>query len=124
MTKGEEVSFPVTLRWGGAEDAEGIEVPLHFEKNPHFCEVTFDNDLNLMLEINGKWFYKSPKAKTIDLMSAFFEKPLDGAQDLTLRIFAPPASGMNDISTDDGLYNSYTTIDKLPDIRIEYEAVL
>ena len=24
-----------------------------------------------MMEINGKWFYKSPKAKTIDLMSAF-----------------------------------------------------
>ncbi|MBR1749350.1 MAG: hypothetical protein IJ740_00515 [Ruminococcus sp.] len=123
MTRGDELSFPVKLRWGGAEDAEGIEVPIHFEKNPHFCEVTFDNDLNLMMEINGKWFYKSPKAKTIDLMSAFFEKPLDSECDLTLRIFAPPATGMNDTMLEDGLYNSYTKIDKLPEIRVEFEPV-
>ena len=123
MTRGTEVTFPVKLRWGGAEDAEGIEVPIHFEKNPHFCEVTFDNDLNLMMEINGKWFYKSPNAKTIDLMSAFFEKPLDSECDLTLRIFAPPATGMNDTMLEDGLYNSYTKIDKLPEIRVEFEPV-
>lgn len=123
MTRGDEIQFPVKLRWGGSEDAEGLEIPLHFEKNPHFCEVTFDDDSNLMLEINGKWFYKSPKAKTIDLMSAFFEKPLDGEADLTLRIFAPPASGENDLSIEDGLYNSYTTIEKLPKIRILFEPV-
>ncbi len=123
MTKGDELSFPCTLRWGSSEDAEGIEIPLHFDSNPHFCEVTFDDDSNLMLEINGKWFYKSPKAKTIDLMSAFFEKPLEGAADLTLRIFAPPASGENDLTISDGLYNSYTTIEKLPNIRIRFEPV-
>ena len=123
MTKGDELSFPVTLRWGGAEDAEGIEIPLHFEKNPHFCEVTFDNDSNIMMEINGKWFYKSPEARTIDLMSAFFEKPLEGECDLTLRLFAPPASGENDLSAADGLYNAYTTIEKLPEIRIDFEPV-
>ena len=75
MTVGEEVSLPETLRWGGAEDADGLAIPLHFDCNPHFCEVTFEDDSNLMLELNGKWFYKSPKAKTIDLMGAFFEKP-------------------------------------------------
>ena len=88
---------PVKLRWGGSEDAEGIEIPLHFEKNPTFCEITFedeDAELNLMMEINGKWFYKAPHAKTIDFMSAFFEKPLDGEADITkmpnIRIrFAP-----------------------------------
>lgn len=123
MTRGEELQFPAKLRWGGSEDAEGIEIPLHFDSNPHFCEVTFDDDFNLMMEINGKWFYKSPKARTIDLMSAFFEKPLDGAADLTLRIFAPPASGENDLSIEDGLLNSYSTIEKLPDIRIRFEPV-
>lgn len=123
MTKGEELSFPVKLRWGGAEDAEGIEIPIHFEKNPHFCEVTFDDDSNIMMEINGKWFYKSPKARTIDLMAAFFEKPLTGEADLTLRLFAPPASGENDLSAEDGLMNSYATIEKLPAIRVEFEPV-
>lgn len=125
MTIGQEISLPTTLRWGGSEDAEGLAIPIHFEKNPHFCELAFDEDdnSNLMVEINGKWFYKSPKAKTIDLMSAFFEKPLTSACDLTLKIFAPPATGENDISTEDGLYNSYTTIEKLPKIRVRFEPV-
>lgn len=118
MTQGEETSLPVTLRWGGAEDAEGIAIPLHFDKNPHFCELVFDDDSNLMMELNGMWFYKSPGAKTIDLMSAFFEKPLDGAADLTLKIFAPPATGENDLSAEDGLLNYYYTLEKLPKIRI------
>ena len=121
MTVGEEVKLPLTLRWGGAEDAEGIAIPLHFEGNPHFCELEFEDDSNLMLEINGTWFYKSPKAKTIDMMSAFFKKPLTGPCDLTLKIFAPPATGENDISTEDGLYNSYTKIEKLPKLRLRFE---
>ena len=123
MTVGSEVKLPLTLRWGSAEDAEGIAIPLHFEGNPHFCEAVFEDDSNLMMEINGTWFYKSPKAKTIDFMSAFFKKPLTGPCDLTLKIFAPPASGENDISTEDGLYNSYTTIEKLPKIRLRFEPV-
>ncbi|MBQ3842619.1 MAG: hypothetical protein II820_08000 [Ruminiclostridium sp.] len=115
--------LPIKLRWGGSEDAEGIAIPLSFEKDPVFCEVTFEEDLNLMLEINGRWFYKSPKAKTIDLMSAFFDKPLDGAKELTLKIFAPPASGENDPKDGgDWQLNSYTTITKLPSVRIRYEA--
>jgi hypothetical protein len=123
MTQGEEISLPVTLRWGGSEDAEGIAVPIHFEGNPHFCELVFEDESNLMLEINGRWFYKSPQAKTIDLMSAFYEKPLEGEADMTLKIFAPPASGENDLSAEDGLFNSYSTIEKLPKIRIRYSAV-
>ncbi|MBQ8614833.1 MAG: hypothetical protein IJ416_11510 [Ruminiclostridium sp.] len=115
------IQLPAKLRWGGSEDAEGIAIPLHFEKNPVFCEVTFDEEVNLMMEINGKWFYKSPKAKTIDLMSAFYEKPLDGAADLTLKIFAPPATGENDPSQgDDWQTNYYSTLNKLPDIRIRF----
>ncbi len=121
MTIGEEVQLPLTLRWGGAEDAEGIAIPVHLEGNPHFFELVFEDDSNLMIEINGRWFYKSPKAKTIDVMSAFFKKPVTGPCDMTLKIFAPPATGENDISTEDGLYNSYTTIEKLPKIRLRFE---
>ena len=57
-------------------------------------------------------------------MSAFYEKPLEGACDLTLRIFAPPASGENDLSIDGGMLNTYLTIEKLPEIRIEFEPVV
>ena len=126
MTAGEETSFPVTLRWGGSEDSDGLAIPLHFEKNPHFCEIVFDkeDDGNYMFELNGKWFYKSPEARTIDMMSAFFEKPLDGECDMTLKLFAPPASGENDPSQgDDWDVNYYCTINKLPKIRILFGPV-
>lgn len=124
MSEGEDVSFPVKMRWGGSEDADGIALPIHFEKNPHFCEITFEDDGNYMIEINGKWFYKSPKAKTVDLMGAFFEKPLTGETDMTLKIFAPPATGENDPAQgDDWDMNYYTTIEKMPKIRIKYEPV-
>lgn len=121
---GEKAQMPARLRWGGSEDAEGLSIPLHFEKNPVFCELNFNDDSNLMIEINGRWFYKAPKSRTIDLMSAFYEKPLDGECDLELRIFAPPASGENDLSADDGLFNYYAEIKELPDIRIRFERVL
>ena len=123
MTGGGEVQLPVTLRWGSSEDAEGLAIPLHFEKNPVFCEVTFEDEGNYMLELNGTWFWKSPRAKIIDLMSAFYEKPLDGAADLTLKIFAPPATGENDLSVEDGLFNYYAKIEKLPHIRIRFAPV-
>lgn len=116
-----DVTLPVTLRWGGAEDAEGLEMPVFFEKNPTFCEVYFDEPLNLMLEINGKWFYKSPECKCVDLMPAFYEKPLESAANLTLKIFAPPFSGENDLNAENGDMNSYTTVNALPNIRVRFE---
>lgn len=127
MEQNAEIELPVTLRWGGAEDAEGLAIPMHFDSNPHFCELYFDedDDSNYMMEINGRWFYKSPEAKCIDLMSAFYEKPLDGACDMTLKLFAPPASGENDPSQgDDWAENYYYTVKKLPKIRLEFEPVV
>lgn len=119
-----EMTLPVTLRWGSAEDATGLAIPVHFACNPTFCEVTFEGDENLMMEMNGKWFYKSPKAKTIDMMSAFFENPLTGPCDKTLKIFAPPASGENDPNQgEDWTTNYYKTIEKLPTIRVRFEPV-
>ena len=123
ITQGDEIQLPVTLRWGNSEDAEGIAIPLHFEKNPVFCEIYFEDDSNLIMEINGRWFYKAPKTKYIDLMSAFYENPLDGEKDMTLKIFAPPAGGENDLTIEDGLYNSYTEIKKMPVIRICFEPI-
>ena len=61
MTEGEKLAFPVQLRWGGSEDSDGLAIPIPFEQNPVFCEINFtgeDEKLNLMMEINGHWFYK------------------------------------------------------------------
>lgn len=128
MEEKENISLPVTLRWGGAEDADGVAIPLHFEKNPVFCEVYFEEEnikMNLMIEINGHWFYKAPGVKCIDLMSAFFKKPLGGEADMSLKLFAPPATGENDPAQgEDWQTNYYTELKVLPKIRIRYEAIV
>ncbi len=128
MTLGDEAAFPAKLRWGGSEDAEGLAVCLHFDADPVFCEATFEDDLtdaNLMMELNGRWFYKAPGVKVIDFMPAFYKKRLSGAADLTLKIFAPPASGENDPSQgEDWQTNYYYTLSGLPKIRIECEPVV
>ncbi len=126
MEQGGEVTLPATLRWGGAEDADGLALPVHLEADPHFCELFFDedDDSNLMIEFNGRWFYKSPEAKFIDLMPAFFDNRLDSAKDLTMKLFAPPATGENDLSLPDGDINCYTEITKLPKLRVRYEPII
>lgn len=120
----EEAAFPAKLRWGGSEDSEGISIPLNFDSDPHFAEVYFDEELaplNLMMEIHGKWFYKAPDTKCVDLMPAFFENRLIGPCVIHLNIFAPPASGENDPAQGcDWQLNYYTTIPKLPTVRIRF----
>lgn len=121
----EAITTPVTLRWGGSEDSEGISIPIHFEGAPVFCEAYFEDELadtNLMMELNGRWFYKAPGVKCIDFMEAFFENPINDACDLSLHIFAPPASGENDPTQgEDWQTNYYTTLNSLPKIRVRFQ---
>ncbi len=123
MTKGEMAELPIKLRWGGSEDAEGLAIPLSFEKNPVFCEVLFDEqDLNVVMEINGHWFCKKPGVHTVDLMNAFYKKPLKGAAELTFKMFTPPATGENNpLQGDDWAINDYTVVTSLPRFRIRYK---
>jgi hypothetical protein len=119
----EEISLPVTMRWGGAEDAEGIALAVTLDKTPEFFEIVFEEELNLMLSVNGRWFYKAPATERIDLMPAFFENLLEGPQTMAIYIFAPPASGENDASQGaDWAENYYCTMHTLPKLRIRYEA--
>ena len=135
MTNGDAAQFPAQLRWGGSEDAEGIAIPICLENNPVFCEVGFldeDADLNLMMEFNGRWFYKKRGVKTIDLIPAFFDKGLSQSQNtvslnencekkITLRIFAPPPDGVNDPAQGTGWeINYYAAMHKAPELRIRY----
>lgn len=122
---GEPVELPLRLRWGGAEDAEGLALKLRFESNPVFCEMEFkEAGLNLMMEFNGRWFYKKPGITAIDLMPAFYEQALSGPTDLTLKIFAPPPNGENDPSQgDDWAFNYYQVITQIPLFRIRYEPI-
>ena len=120
-----EAKFPVTMRWGGAEDAEGVAMEVALESEPEFFELIFEEDnLNLMIEINGRWFYKAPGTERIDVMPAFFDSGIDAGQNIQIAFFAPPASGENEPSQgEDWLDNYYCTMNKLPELRIRYEAV-
>ena len=53
-----------------------------------------------------------------ELFAKFYDKPLGGAGELTMKIFAPPATGENDLSAEDGMFNYYYTLEKMPEIRI------
>ena len=128
---------PVTLRFGGAEDFEGVSVPVAVEGRPVFFEAYFDGELadeNLMLEVNGTWFYKKPGVRCIDMSSAWFgcagDSCADAAKDgetgseVVVTIFAPPASGENDLSLPDGDVNYYRTLTALPRFRVRYAPIL
>ncbi len=125
MTMKEEIKFPVTLRWGGSEDSDGITIPIVLEKNPVFFEVYFEEELkelNLMMCVENMWFYKAPGATCIDIMPIFWEKPLNSGKEVALTIFAPPADGENEnTGAADWMINSYTILPKLPNIRVRYE---
>ncbi|MCQ2506766.1 MAG: hypothetical protein MJ113_06315 [Lachnospiraceae bacterium] len=114
---------PVKLRYGASNDCEGIAMEFKLEKNPEFFELYFDeenvND-NILIEINGSMIYKAPGVKCVDLMEAFFKKPLKKGKNVTMRMVYPPASGENDLKVKDGLLNTYTKVAKLPSVRIEY----
>ena len=122
MTEGQEAVFPFELRWGGSEDADGLAVPIDFEGDPEFCEMTVEQEIGLMVELNGRWFYKAPGAKTIDMMSAFFHTPLDGPTTLVMKIFAPPADGINpEDGHEDWMTNYRVTLAEAPKMRIRYQ---
>lgn len=119
-----DAELPVQLRWGGAEDADGVAIRIPFEKNPVFCEVTFDDELSLMMELNGKWFYKAPKVHVIDLMPAFYNSPLSDAKELTLKIFATPPDGVNvNNGAVDWTENYYAELNEMPTLRIRYDPI-
>ena len=117
-----ETSYPATLRWGGSEDADGIEIVTEFEHTPEFCEVTLQEDLSLMLEFNGRWFYKGAGVCEIDLMPAFFERPLTARTNVPLRIFATPPDGENHkTGRDDWNTSQYYEMTQEVQFRIRYE---
>lgn len=124
----ESVSLPITLRWGGSEDSDGIAIELNMEGDPVFAEVNFPEELieaNLMMEINGRWFYKAPGVKYVDLMSAFYNKRLSGPCKMNLNIFAPPANGMNsENQSDDWDINYYYQLNAIPEIRLRFRPII
>lgn len=120
----EEISLPANLRWGGAEDAEGIMVSVDLEKTPEFFEIRLETEGNFMIEAGGRWFYKAPGVEWIDLMPLFFERSITEKTTLAIRIFAPPASGENDETQgEDWAENYYYAMKQEPEFRIRYQAV-
>ena len=124
MQLSDDAHLPFEFRWGGAEDADGMAISLKMDCTPEFCEMTFEEDLSLMMELNGHWFYKAPSTSYVDLMPAFYDNPVEEGTELTLKIFATPADGINpDNGRADWNINYYVTMYKMPKLRIRFEPV-
>ncbi|MBO2517901.1 MAG: hypothetical protein CW338_11650, partial [Clostridiales bacterium] len=100
---------------------------LQTEGQPVFCELLFPGELtalNLMIELEGEWFYKAPGTDTVDLMPYFWKHPA-GKKEYRVRLFAPPADGTNPgCDTPDGSMNVYTVLPALPSFRVRYAPVM
>ncbi|MBQ5330443.1 MAG: hypothetical protein J6F31_04230 [Oscillospiraceae bacterium] len=121
----DEVSFPVKMRWGASDDSDGVAMTVHFEGDPHFCELSFEDEGSYMIKINDRWFYRAPGVKTVDLMSAFYGRHIDASCDMDIVIFATPSTGENDPSQGEGWDTDYiSTMEKLPSLRVEFEPVV
>ncbi len=117
-----------TLRYGGSQDAEGISMEFTLPSNPHFFELYFDDspemiNSNVMIEVNGQWFHKAPGTKCVDLMEAFYKKPLNDKTVVKVNMITPPGDGENHLDSGDDLLNSYTIMKQLPKARIETKPV-
>ena len=137
----DKVDIPLTLRWGGAEDAEGVEDSVKLSKTPVQFELHFPGKLealNMMIEFNGWHFYKASGTKIIDLMPYFFESEnaVKKPETFKIRYFLPPADGMNkpqkgtkaagdpyEAKDGDWLYNYYAELPALPEIVMLEKAV-
>ena len=130
LSKKGNPTAPVNMRWGGSEDSEGIALTYEAGFAPAFCECYFEDDLldaSLMLEVNGRWFYKAPGTYFTDLMPAFFDAPKVKHDKITIRLFMTPSDGINDPSKgkssgkdpeDDWDVNQYYELKSLPIVRI------
>lgn len=122
--KNDRCSIP--LRWGSAEDSDGLLMKVKLDKMPVFFDMELPVDMNLMIGVNGRWFYKKPGVRIIDAMPAFFSKdsvPVVPGGEIDVVIFAPPADGENPVTDrEDWATNYYTKMTELPKFRIRYEA--
>ena len=113
------------LRWGSAEDSEGVELDIKMKGMPVYFDIAFGKEDNLVFEINGRWFYKKPGVTVMDVMPAFYAadvKQVSEGDIIKLRIFAPPGTGENVITDKDDWAENYYTEIKLPQLRVRYEA--
>ncbi len=126
LEPGADLKLP--MRWGAADDAEGLRLTVSLEKKPVFFEMSFSEELNLMISVNGRWFYKSPGVRMIDCMPAFFGsdgKEIESPGEIEVLIFAPPADGENPVTDEkDWDINYRTVLTELPGFRIRYESCL
>lgn len=131
----ENITLPTTLKWHNSEQAEGLELEFKVKKNPVFAEIYFENslqNLNLMIELDGWWFYKKPGIKCIDIMSYFFENKIRLPKTLKLHFFTPPKDGLNYPDDDSDPFQApngswmdivSTEFPSEPRLRIQYKGV-
>lgn len=127
QTAGEKISedAEVPMRYGASDDADGIEYTVHLDGQPVFFEIAAGKNDNLMIDVDGKWFYKSAGVEVINVIEAFFDRNKNKEpRDIKIRFYAPPADGENPNTGAADWDTEYRTVIKeLPMFRMRYEAV-
>jgi hypothetical protein len=79
---------PLRMSWRHAEDSDGLGWTLGLTGRPTFLEIRLPKALNGLLRVGQSWFYKKPGYEWVDATAAG-----DGARNLTVALFGPPADG-------------------------------
>ncbi|MBN2406382.1 MAG: hypothetical protein JXJ19_01685 [Elusimicrobia bacterium] len=97
--EGEETVGGAQLEWISAENATGIYIERDIPRKMKKFEIRLPEQLNLIIEINKKWFRKPPGSGQLDATGAV--KPGKKAR---INIFAPPPTGENAYDKDNKDY--------------------
>jgi len=109
------LEFPIIFDWVSSTEAKGIAIKVKAPKKINSCTLSFSDKLNLVLNIENKWFRKSPSKSSLDISSA-----VRGLEEFSIMIFSPPAGENTFDSKKQEYLNSYKVIlNNLPEIVLK-----
>jgi len=111
-------SGKAVLDWRSSDDAAGLGWKARLKSKPIFFELKFQKELNLMVSVNGRWFYKKPGLEWVDAISAV--DGLSAGKTVEIAAFAPPADGANPARSGGWQTSVLTEMTEMPELRVRY----
>jgi hypothetical protein len=106
------------MDWRSAEDSDGIGWKVRLKSRPIFFELRFPKEQNLLVCVNGRWFYKKPGTEWVDATSAVASE--GAGRQVAVSAFAPPADGANPPQGNGWQTSVLTELAAMPELRARY----
>jgi hypothetical protein len=110
-------SSELAMEWTASDDSAGLGWKVKLKKAPIFFEIKFPKELNLMVSVAGRWFYKKPGVEWVDAVDAVRSC---GGKTIEISVFAPPADGANPVSGTGYADTVRTVLAGPPELRVRY----